>query len=265
MRSRFSVAPGIRTRHRAAVLSVGELERFRDDGFVVVREAFPRALALACRDDVARHLNITDDPGWWTEPVLRGFTQTDAIGSAARSPRLESVVEVLLAGEAWHRRPNLGAFVVRFPSEVDPGDAGWHIDGSFQPTADAEWHVNAASKGRGLLLLCLLSDVTEDDAPTRIAVGSHHEMPRLLAPFGDVGVQSLYAPLPEPREVVLATGSSGDVFVCHPFLDHAASWPHRGASPRYVSQPSISIDGPLRLDGADLSPVAQVVRDALDG
>jgi hypothetical protein len=39
----------------------------------------------------------------------------------------------------------------------------------------------------------------------------------------------------------LATGRAGDVFLCHPFLVHAASWPHRGRQPRIIAQPGVAL------------------------
>jgi hypothetical protein len=92
-------------------------------------------------------------------------------------------------------------------------------------------------------------------------------VPPLLAPFADEGVYGLEAPLPEPAgPIALATGEAGDVYLCHPFLVHAATWPHRGTEPRFVAQPPISINGSLELDGHidRLSPVARAVRAALD-
>ena len=89
----------------------------------------------------------------------------------------------------------------------------------------------------------------------------------LLHPFGDDGVFGLEAPLPEPSEgIAFATGAAGDVYLCHPFLVHAATRPHRGAEPRFIAQPPISIAGDLQLAGDvdRLSPVARSVRTALD-
>jgi len=77
----------------------------------------------------------------------------------------------------------------------------------------------------------------------------------------------LSAPLPDPTgAVALATGLAGDVYLCHPFLVHAATWPHLGAHPRLIAQPPIALDGALGLDDPDrqLSPVARTVRRALD-
>ena len=38
------------------------------------------------------------------------------------------------------------------------------------------------------------------------------------------------------------TGRAGDVFLCHPFLLHRATWPHRGHRPRFLGQPAIHFD-----------------------
>jgi hypothetical protein len=182
-------------------------------------------------------------------------------------------VAQLVDPDTWDTRPNLGAFVVRFPSENDPGDAGWHIDSSFQPPGDDRWFVNYRSKHRALLLLCLLSEVGPDDAPSRLIPGSHLEMARLLAPAGETGLPGAFAgqdsqiPLPASTDPqVVATGSAGDVFVCHPFLVHAASWPHRGTQPRFIAQPPISMPDALDLSGPleQLSPVARAIQLGLE-
>jgi hypothetical protein len=248
------------------MLSAMELEQFADQGFVHLHSAFPRELALECQDLAAEQLLIdVSDSSSWHAPVVRGFVEGEPLRKAANSPRLVEAIHELLDPDQWLPRPNLGLFVVRFPTENDPGDAGWHIDSSFE-SADGKWHVNHRSRHRGLLLLCLLSDVDVDDAPTRIMPCSHRKMPSLLRRFGDDGVFGLHAPLPEPIEpIAYATGEAGDVYLCHPFLVHAASWPHCGTAPRFVAQPPVSLAGDLRLDGDDreLSPVARAVRNGL--
>jgi hypothetical protein len=249
------------------VLNASELDRFAEEGYVHLRSAFPRAVADRCREVAAAQLHIdVNDPTSWREPVVRGLVQAEPLQQAANAPRLLDAIRQLLEPDDWVPRPNLGLFVVRFPSEADPGDAGWHIDASFE-TADGNWWVNYRSRDRGLLLLCLLSDVGADDAPSRILRRSHLRMPSLLRPFGDDGVAGLHAPLPEPTDrIAFATGEAGDVYLCHPFLVHAATWPHRGTTPRFIAQPPISLNGDLQLDGDvdRLSPVARAVRTALD-
>lgn len=91
-------------------------------------------------------------------------------------------------------------------------------------------------------MLVLLSDVGEDDAPTRLRVGSHHDVARGLVPFGEVGVPSSgtasVVSATAHRSIDLATGRAGDVYLCHPFLVHAAQR-HRGAAPRFLAQPGV--------------------------
>ena len=105
------------------------------------------------------------------------------------------------------------------------------------------WRANIHSKGRLLLMLFLFSDVSDDDAPTRIRVGSHADIARQLAPAGEAGLTlgELAADgfaSSAHRPVVNATGEAGTVYLCHPFLVHAAQ-PHRGTRPRFLAQPPL--------------------------
>jgi hypothetical protein len=56
------------------------------------------------------------------------------------------------------------------------------------------------------------------------------------------------------RPTALVTGRAGDVFLCHPFLVHAASWPHTGHLPRLMAQPGVAIRDAFSLV-PPLSPV----------
>lgn len=162
---------------------------------------------------------------------------------------------------------------MRFPHPDDPGDAGWHVDLSF-PGEDCDpneardfsaWRVNVTSRGRALLLLFLFSDVGESDAPTRIRVGSHVPMARYLAPAGEAGrARMMLDQMGADCPVALATGAAGTVYLCHPFLVHAAQ-KHRGTQPRFLAQPPLHLAEPYRLqreDGA-YSPVETAIRMAL--
>ncbi len=154
------------------------------------------------------------------------------------------------------------------PVGRESGDTGWHIDASF-PAPDGR-RVSVSSRDRGLLALFLISDVDEDDAPTRIRVGSHLDVPRFLEPYGEDGVDMFTVcaemnragVLGSPnRGEVLATGSAGDVFLCHPFLVHAAQVNRRGR-PRFMSQPGIMLREQFVL-AHPTSPVERAIVDAL--
>lgn len=254
-------------------LSAAQIQHFIDSGFVRVDDAFPRRLADEARAILWRDTGCDpDDPATWTRPVIRlnQYGQEPFV-QAANTPVLHRAFDQLVGPARWVPRATLGTFPVRFPSPDDPGDAGWHIDVSFgTETPDfLSWRANVTSRGRALLMLFLFSDVGENDAPTRIRAGSHLEMACILAPAGEAGLTlgemaangfAETAHLPE----VAATGNAGTVYLCHPFLVHAAQ-PHRGTRPKFMAQPPLLPAQPLRLErgNGDYSPVEQAIRTAL--
>ncbi|HEY8480099.1 MAG TPA: phytanoyl-CoA dioxygenase family protein [Spirillospora sp.] len=245
-----------------------DVDAFVTDGFVRVEEAFPRELADECRAILWRGTGCDpDDPGTWTRPVVRlGFFTAEPFRAAANAPRLHAAFDAVVGRDAWMPCAGLGTFPVRFPSDDPPGDDGWHIDASFpgdDPSDFMAYRVNLASKGRALLMLFLFSDVGDDDAPTRIRVGSHLDVPPILEPAGDDGLPFMdlagrAESASEHRPVALATGRAGDVYLCHPFLVHSAQ-PHRGTEPRFMAQPPLVPSGPL----PDASPVRTAIRRGL--
>jgi hypothetical protein len=258
-------------------LSNAQIDQFVRDGFVKVERAFPRQLAEEGRSILRRDLPCeADDPSTWTRPVVRlGQYGDGPFKEAVNSPVLHAAFDQLVGKARWRPRQNLGTFPVRFPSPDDPGDAGWHIDvsfpgptGSWDETKDfSDWRANVTSLGRALLMLFLFSDTGECDGPTRIKVGSHLEIARLLEPAGEQGMShgeldEIAAALERPE--ALATGEAGDVYLCHPFLVHAAQ-KHRGSRPRFLAQPPLHPAEPFRLHRADgdYSPVEIAIRQAL--
>jgi hypothetical protein len=237
------------------VLRPDEIGRFVADGYVAVRGAIPADVVRACQDiiwaELATHGVLRGDPATWTSPVIRIVTPGGApfVAAGTTGPVGEACDQLLGPGR-WVRYPGVGGTIpVRFPSDDDPGDAGWHIEGSYAD--DRGQRVSLRSRGRGLLALYLFTDVGPDDAPTRIRPGSHLDVPPILAPGGDDGVAWLpaaqqAAQASANRPTVWATGRAGDVFLCHPFLVHAASWPHRGSTPKMMAQPPVQLtDGEL--------------------
>jgi len=252
------------------VLSQEEISAFLADGYVAVRGAVPPDVVRACQDVIWSVLGERgarrDDPGTWTAPVVRiACPEGGPFVAAGTAPRLWEAYDQLIGPGRWWRREGVGGTIpARFPGAADPGDAGWHIEGSY--AAGGEPHVNIRSRGRGLLALFLLSDVDGASAPTRIRPGSHLDVAPVLAPAGDAGMAwpqaaAQAAQASTHRPTALATGQAGDVFVCHPFLVHAASWPHRGRCPRLMAQPAVALHGqyPLGAGGEPLYPAERAI------
>jgi hypothetical protein len=267
------------------MLTAGEIATFVRDGFVPVRGAVPRPVAEACADLIWAGLETQgvkrSDPASWTSPVVRiDSPDGQPLAEAAAAQPLWEAYDQLIGPDRWQKLRSMGGTVpVRFPHPDDPKDAGWHIETSFWAGSEphgnvwsgSHWHTNVRSRDRGLLALFLFSDVGPDDAPTRVRVGSHADAARVLAPAGDIGLDlDTASPQVEAasanRPVSYATGAAGDVYLCHPFLVHAASWPHRGTTPRIITQPGIPLLEPFRLDHRGSAyPVEAAIMDALEG
>lgn len=251
------------------MLARDRIEQFIEDGFVRIDGAFPPSIAERARAILWRDTGCDpDDPATWTRPVIRlGMYTQEPFVEAAGTPVLRDAFDSLVGVGRWLPCRSVGTFPVRFPSSEDPGDAGWHIDASFGH-ADPDflaWRTNVSSRGRALLMLLLFSDVGPQDAPTRIRVGSHRAIARVLAPAGEDGLSL--------RELIatdlggttgyaqtLATGEAGTAYLCHPFLVHAAQ-PHRGTRPKFMAQPPLLPVTDALLD--DDSAVMAAIRRAL--
>lgn len=254
-------------------LSADEVASFVRDGFVRIDEAFSTRTAEQARAILWKATGCDpDDPSTWTRPVVRLGHFSDApLRDAATAPKLRVAFDQLVGRGRWLPPHGLGTFPVRFPSEDPPGDDGWHIDPGFghEHPDFLEWRANVSSKGRALLMLFLFSDVGADDAPTRLRVGSHTDIARCLAPAGEAGLtlRELAAggfAGSAQRQEALALGKAGTVYLCHPFLVHAAQ-PHRGTAPRFMAQPPLLPREPICLcrTDRDYSPVEQAILKAI--
>lgn len=250
------------------------IDDFCADGFLVVRGAVAPDIVRACVDIIENALRARavdpHDSATWTEPVVRfPCPEGPAFAAAGAAPALRETYNALLGPGRWVQREGIGGTLpVRFPSMRDPGDAGWHIDGSYD--VDGKWWVNVHSRRRGLLALFLFTDVGDVDAPTELLVGSHLDVPRVLAPFGERGVffGDVVGDLPAStfqRSRARAIGRAGDVYICHPFLVHRATWPHLGAGPRMVAQPEIVHREPFALHhGSEVCAVERAILRGLE-
>ena len=228
-------------------LTTEQINRFINDGFVKIENAFPTEIADECRSILWKAMQCDpNNPGTWTQPVIRiGELGLEPFKKAANTHRLHNAFNQLAGKGNWLPRVTLGSFPIRFPCKEPAIDTGWHVDASF-PGDDVnnyfEWRVNMRSKGRALLMLFLFSDVAEQDAPTIIKVGSHLDVAKILGSEGEKGLSFMELArkldkLPK-REEALAIGKAGTVYLCHPFIVHAAQ-NHHGATPKFMAQPPL--------------------------
>lgn len=223
-----------------------DVDAFFSDGFVKITQAAPRAAADAARTLLWAQLGVSpDDPSSWTQPVMwtSDLTGRGPFGELIRSRPLAEALDAVCGVGGWVPRGSLGNIPVRFPVSPPAEDRGWHIDLNT-PQPDGSWAVTG--RPHTLLLLTLLSEVTIDDAPTRIRVGSHRDVAGVL---GEVALDAVTAgsladAASRTRPVVHATGAPGDMYLVHPFTVHAAD-EHRGSTPRFMAQAPVVVTRPL--------------------
>lgn len=249
------------------MVSDSQISQFISDGYLRVDSAFSEELAAGARDILWRDLKLDrKDPSTWTKPVIRlGMYADPPFLEAANSPALVSAYDSLVGKGNWLAPRAVGTFPVRFPCPSPPTDTGWHVDMSldFHKPDFMQWRINLNSSGRLLLMLFLFSDVSENDAPTKIRAGSHLSIARKLAPYKESGLilEALAADgFKESSDCkeVSATGPAGTVYLCHPFLVHSAQ-AHRGSEPRFMAQPPLLPSASYEAQYSD-SPMLRAIR-----
>jgi hypothetical protein len=255
-------------------LTTDQINGFIHDGFVKIENAFPTEIANECRAILWKATQCDPNiPNTWTQPVIRiGEIGLEPFQKAANTPILHTAFNQLAGKDNWLPRATLGSFSIRFPSRESASDTGWHVDASF-PGAEVnnylEWRINIHSKGRALLMLFLFSDVAQQDAPTLIRVGSHLDVAKILESEGEKGLSFMELAqrldtLPK-REEALATGKAGTVYLCHPFIVHAAQ-NHHGTTPKFMAQPPLLTKNDFNINRTDneLCPVEKAILKGLE-
>ena len=200
----------------------------------------PRTRRPSPRHHVARSACDPDDPATWTQPVIRlGYYGDEPFRRAVNTSACSTPPSTSSsARDAGGRVATSAPFRCGFPSRTIPAmPAGMSMSAfparsTIRTNSDdfSAWRANVTSRGRALLMLFLFSDVGEADAPTRIRSGSHRDIARLLEPAGEAGLSHRsWTRWAADRPEVLATGDAGTVYLCHPFLVHAAQL-HRGST-----------------------------------
>ena len=254
-------------------LTSAQINSFINNGFIKIENAFSTDIARECRDILWKKTGCdSDNPDSWTAPVIRiGELGDKPFKEAANTSILHQAFDQLVGKNNWIAKETLGSFPIRFPSKEKAIDTGWHVDASFpgdDPINYFEWRINLSSKSRGLLMLFFFSDVSEKDAPTIIKVGSHLDVAKILEPEGENGLSFIELAnrinaLPE-RDTALATGKEGTVYLCHPFIVHAAQ-DHIGTTPKFMAQPALMTKNDFQINQSDESrcPVVKAILKGL--
>ncbi len=250
-----------------ATLAPADLQRFDRDGYVVVRQAFGRADALAMEERWWSELAGThgvrrdDRSSWHQIPGNLKAAKRDPAQARILTRTVGGVLDDLLGTGSWSPPKDWGLTIVTFPGpgSWEPPARFWHWDNPCAPHLD---------RPRGLFVVSFIGPVAPRGGGTLIPSGS----PRLLIqqeraipadqrrgpgarPWQRFGrchpwLMALtgQAPAPAnriaafmdsetsvdgvPLRVVELTGEPGDMVFCHPLMVHCAA-PNRGTRPRF--------------------------------
>jgi ectoine hydroxylase-related dioxygenase (phytanoyl-CoA dioxygenase family) len=245
------------------IFSDPDTEQFIEDGYVVLRQAFPREVAASGQSFIRSQIGSI--PEGAARPRQRIIHLREVFSGApfdrVMNPRLHGALEHLMGAGRAIIHGHFGWWPVLLPGFAGPG--GWHVDGTgFQH--------HLTSPEQGLVTVFLFSDVAPGDGGTAIVRGSHQSVAQLLASAEPAGLsdQQLHRRLPRVKlsRVVELTGEAGDVAMLHPFVIHGFS-ANRGSRIRFACNPRYSLSRPMELDRADgaHSPVEEAIRRALTG
>jgi len=251
-----------------SALASPDIQRFERDGYVVVRQAFSPADALAMERSWWSELEdahgiCRDDRSSWRQiPGDLKAAKRDRIQARILTGRVRGVVDDLLGTAAWSPPRDWGRAIVTFP---EPGawevpTRLWHWDNLCEPHFDqpkalfvVSFIGSVAPRSGGTLILSgsprlLIQQERRIPASQRGGSGAsiwdrfHGSHPWLMALTGQ-------APSPAdrtaafmdgetivegvPLRVVELTGEPGDMIFCHPVVVHCRA-PNRGGRPRFM-------------------------------
>jgi Phytanoyl-CoA dioxygenase (PhyH) len=237
-----------------------ELDQFRADGFVILRDGFAREIATECREFVWKEILSWRDCSTSGQPFVH--VRRNLSGppfDRVLNRRLREAIDQLTGPGRAVVHESFGWWPVLFPGF--PGPAGWHVDGS-------NFRHHLSSPEQGLVTLYLFSDIGPGDGGTPMVRGSHRAIARLLhqAEPGGLSTHELQVKLPpvDLSHVVEVTGQAGDVAMMHPFLIHGFG-PNRGHRIRFACNPQYHLMQPMNFQRrcGDQSPAEEAVMHVL--
>jgi ectoine hydroxylase-related dioxygenase (phytanoyl-CoA dioxygenase family) len=198
-----------------------DVDRYRTDGYLVVRSVLDEDELLACRNEIERlekEFNAAPD----AETAVRVLWHEPADGGTRRIKHIEPIIDVseVFAQLARDRRVTAAAAAV-FGDDVSlfedkliakpPGGGGipWHQDWSCC------WRAHTDQ-----LITCFVSldDAGAENGALQVIAGTH--LDRTCLPFADDGEFTAVVNPAETQRAVMPALRAGDMIVFDPYLLH---------------------------------------------
>ncbi|QDP94640.1 phytanoyl-CoA dioxygenase family protein [Microlunatus elymi] len=252
------------------VLDSHQREQFLEQGFVRIPDCFSRKAAAEYTSWIWTRLGYrSDDQSTWAESSIHMPTHR-TIDVKSFAPKAWQAACELVGGADRVKEPYTwgDGFIVNLWEGADTPweDAsatspGWHKDGDF-------FRHFLDSPEQGLLTLVLWSDVQHQGGATFVATDSVGHVANFLADHPEgvgPGAFSQARLIDQCSHFAEATGEIGTVYLLHPYILHAKAQ-NVTRTPRYITNPPIHLNAPMRFDReqfSDHSLVEQAVLRAL--
>lgn len=243
------------------VLTNDQVEQFVEEGYTMLRGAFPRDVAAAIHRQVVSHTGVNpDDAATWTKPKIhmQEIFKGEPFESAF-TPRLEGAFDDLMGEGRWILPHALGWWPVLFPGFAtgpwQEPTTGWHVDG-------IQFHHHLDSPDQALLPIFLFNDMGPGDGGTCISPGSHKTTARILRDAEPEGlhVNELATRVSALRQrVIEVRGEAGDVALMHPFMLHTVGM-NVGKGIRVICNPCVRYKERMNVSGDPARPMSVVER-----
>jgi len=251
-------------------LTVKEVHRFIEQGFLLVRNVFSRELVERIIPTVWAELNSeSSDRSTAASPMvmLKKVFEHPPFPQILTERYLGAVDD--LCGEGrWEATLGVGHWPILLPGFAQapwcPPKGGWHVDIKLdQPRIDFP--------DFGLINIEFFSDIEPGGGGTAIRIGSHWHVARILEKVqraGRMNRHELHLRTVSDTNhlpVIEVTGQAGDVLMMHPFTMHATS-PNTSNRARIAAVKLIRLHEPLNLtrqSSRDYSPVERAIVEAL--
>lgn len=249
------------------VLTADQIDQFIEEGYTLLRGAFPRDVAAAIHRAIVLRTGVNpDDATTWTKPTisLQEIHKGEPFAGAF-TPRLEGAFDDLMGEGRWILPHALGWWPLVFPgfssSPWQEPTGGWHVDG-------IHFHHHIDSPDQALLPIFLFNDMGPGDGGTCISPGSHKITARILHDARPEGldVHTLATLVTAKRcGTVEVRGEAGDVALMHPFMLHTTGI-NVGKAIRVICNPCVRLKERMNVT-ADLSrpfsPVERSIHEAV--
>lgn len=250
-------------------LTEKQIRQFIEDGYLLLRGAFPHELAESVIPTVWKELGMNpDDPSAWNSPIviLKKVLEKQPFPQI-HTERYLGAIDDLCGSGRWGATRGVGHWPILLPGFASPPwrppKDGWHVDGKSE-----RHRIN--SPDLGLTNIELFSDIEPGGGGTGVRIGSHRCTARIFAEAEPEGLTLNELILradaaTEHLPVVEVNGNAGDVILMHPLTVHASS-PNTSDRARIAAVKLVRLHEPMNLtrpDAADYSPVEQAIVDVL--